>query len=402
MMKEQGGALVHTFIYANIASGGAQTLIMRVGGRLKQKGVDARVVCRDVSDKMREQFVENHIAINKINMWTAENLLADVKEEDTVFTFFLRDFLMCESYVAEKKIGCKVLLYILHPSLLRLEGLKKLKSGRVFVRNYIGKFIYQYIDNGNIIFMDEMCMEWTEQFYHKEIDNPKEKIFRIPMDDIDWKAEKFDLKLEKRKEGCRILTIARADFPFKGYIKGLIEDFSVLQKKYKNLSLKIISYGPGIDALKSWIMTAEQNGAKNIELIGETRYDLLEEYYWQAHLYVGMGTTLLDAAKYGVVSVNALLDTYQLESTGFFHEFPYLAAAEKKNSSPALNLLETAIMLPREEYEKWSEMTRELFQQYYSMDIFMDRILRHQVKKEKHFIPLAVRAGIKLFGLKRR
>ena len=382
------------FLYSKIIAGGAETLILRLGRHL-MKYEEVQIFCMDISKNMEYQYNQNNIKIKKIDEWNPKRILLNGEPKDVVFTFSLRDFLMCESYVKEKNMKCQVLLYILHPKILRLERLNALKYLKKVTKKYIEKMIFQYIENGNIIFMDEMCIEWTEQFYNRKIKNMKDILFRLPIEDIEWDEEQFQKKIKKTTEDYQILTIARADFPFKAYIKGLIEDFTTLQKKYDSISLKIISYGADIDELKKWIKIAEFAGAKNIELVGETEYDMLEKYYKGTNLYVGMGTTLLDAAKYGVLSMNTLMNTYTLKSTGFFHDYPNLLGAEKDNCRKGLEIMEEAISMSNVEYEKYSRKTRELFKQYYSIEHFINRLLKYSLKTNKCFIPMIYREAIK-------
>lgn len=385
------------FFYSDIMSGGAETLIMRLGRNLKKFQMNTRVICKNISLQMQEQYIKSGILIEKVDAWSAKDTLYYIKEEDIVFTFFFQDFLMCASYAVESKLQYKLFLYLVNPKILRLERLSNLKIGRNIVRDYFKKIIYNYINNGNIIFMDEMCVEWTEEFYHQKIEKPEEKIFRLPMEDINWSENEFKQRLKQSKENFQILTIARADFPFKAYIKGLIEDFTTLQKKYPYISLKIISYGAGIQELKLWIETASARGAKKIELIGEIEYDKLEDYYQNANLYVGMGTTILDAAKYGIISLNALMYSYELKSTGFFHDYPYLLGAEQKNCEEAKDFLEQAILFSDEEYEVKAKKTRELFVENYAIQAFINRILKHSINVKSHFVTPFIRHSMNIW-----
>lgn len=389
------------FFYETIVSGGAETLILRLGRSLRERNIKVRVICRSISEKMKEQYEENGIQIIHTELWNPECLMRRISSDDKIFTFSLLEFLMCESYRQEEKKCCQVFLYLLNPKVLRLERLEKFQMGRKLTCRFFSGFIYRYIQNGNVLFMDEMCLSWTEKFYHRKVENPKEKIYRLPMEDALWKEEIFQKTMERRKEEFQILTIARADFPFKAYIKGLIEDFTLLQKEYPHIRLKVVSYGDGITKVEQWIEKAHSQGAYGIELVGETDYDALEQYYRETNLYVGMGTTLLDGAKCGVISLNTLMHSYAIKTTGFFHEYPFLMGAEKEYCQEALEKIRQAVCYSDEIYERYARDSRKLFQEHYSMDSFLNRILSGKYVNVKRGVPFAVRKAVK-WAVRRR
>lgn len=382
------------FLYKCIVSGGAETLMMRLGRNIEKEGLAVKIFCTQISDQMKKQYEKYMIQIEVMNKWMLDSVVQNLCEGDIVFTFFLRDFMMCKSYAQEKNKHNQIYLYMIQAKALHMERLSKLGIGKYFIRNRLRNTIYRSIDGGEIIFMDEMCVKWVEKFYHKKIKNPKEKIYRLPMEDIPWDECRFLKTMYSRKDNFQILTIARAHFPFKAYMKGLIENFTILKKEYGQIKLMIVSYGADIGEVKKWINEAYKNGASDIELIGEMRYDQLEDFYEKANLYVGMGTTLLDAAKYGVISLNALMYSYELKTTGFFHEFPYLLEAEE-DCQEALEKIREVICYTDNEYEKYARDSRRLAQKNYSIEIFLKRILS-QKKEVDHKIPFVMRKIIKL------
>ena len=65
---------------------------------------------------------------------------------------------------------------------------------------------------------------------------------------------KEEIELEKKidvsYQNRIIFTSSRADFPFKGYIFGLIDDFSRLSSKYPDIRLCIVCSGDSDDVQK--------------------------------------------------------------------------------------------------------------------------------------------------------
>ncbi|XBG81314.1 hypothetical protein V4S33_11035 [Enterococcus cecorum] len=60
------------------------------------------------------------------------------------------------------------------------------------------------------------------------------------------------------------------------------------------VKLTIISYGPKFDQIKEWI-NKEHSSTLEILLYGEKTYDELNRFYENTDLYIGMGTTVLEA-----------------------------------------------------------------------------------------------------------
>lgn len=71
----------------------------------------------------------------------------------------------------------------------------------------------------------------------------------------------------KSYKSNKILTAGRAIFPFKGYFMGLIKDFDKLCSEFPDIYLEIVSDGPDIDKIKSFIDSLDES--------------VKREYYWQ-------------------------------------------------------------------------------------------------------------------------
>ena len=86
--------------------------------------------------------------------------------------------------------------------------------------------------------------------------------------------------------------------------------------------------------------------------------------------------------------------SYELKTTGFFHEFPYLLEAEE-DCQEALEKIREVICYTDNEYEKYARDSRRLAQKNYSIEIFLKRILS-QKKEVDHKIPFVMRKIIKI------
>jgi glycosyltransferase involved in cell wall biosynthesis len=115
---------------------------------------------------------------------------------------------------------------------------------------------------------------------------------------------------------CVILTVARL-VDVKGYVAGLIKTLARIQQT-AGLRFRLIIVGDG--PLRSKLeKDAESSGIGcRIEFVGTVPYAELKEYYVKADIYVGMGTTVLEAASAGVPAIVAIAYTENFLTTGVF------------------------------------------------------------------------------------
>lgn len=86
------------------------------------------------------------------------------------------------------------------------------------------------------------------------------------------------------------------------------------------LSLTIIGDGPFLEQLKE--LTRQRGVQGLVVFTGEVPPDLLDSYYNQADVFVGMGTTILEASGRGVPSIVAIGHSRKFETHGFFCDTP--------------------------------------------------------------------------------
>lgn len=176
-----------------------------------------------------------------------------------------------------------------------------------------------------------------------------------------------------------ILSVCRMTFPFKGYVFGLVDDFSKLCAVHDNLKLTLIGDGDGMAALKEKVDSLDVSTRNKIELLGEVPYSDLEAYYLNSNVYVGMGTTLLEAVAAGSISIVA--SSYQLEnySPGFFGDIVSLGApisgrfskycdCQKYKKYNFFNLIEEVYNCSADEYKSKQLHAYDVYKNNYSMD----------------------------------
>lgn len=378
------------FVYKDIKMGGASLLIHRMSKWYKEHDNNVIVLCSDIQKSMEIEFSRDNIELIKCNNWNKSKLAMEIKritkefETVRVFYFTFEEFLWSESRIFYVKTNKNIIkfLYVLHPRiLLRIESVKN-KYIFKFLWKYYRRLILSYIQNGNIVFMDEETIERTESFY--KLDFAEDKlIYRLPM-----YVKRFNEDLVRKKamnlnEQFNIITISRADFPFKGYIIGLISSFSMLYNYNSKSSLTIIASGKDEQKIKNHIIKQNENVQRKIKLIGEVEHSKISQYLDKSHVFVGMGTSVLDAVNNSVISIPVLFDTYNAKASSFFHQRPQAMSAKIENAVEVYDLLVEVMHQNQNEYYQICKNSHIKLKEYYEIDNILNELEeRYLVSKE--------------------
>lgn len=367
-------------LYRSIVLGGAETLLLRIARHCKKNNIAVELYCSMIASEMGNDFKDacSNICITQ-NPY--KDIVYSAVEGDTILTLMLDDFAECERY-AKKRCLAKVICYVVHRDGLKF-NIRYPLIDRLFARAFRNQ-IGRYLDNGNIIFMEQTDFDLTRQYYRLKEEGRKDLVFRLPIETV----EVFDADIKKKAEeraGCfKILTIARADFPFKGYIKGLIGLISELSKVYSQIELKIISSGKQVDKIDDWIK--EFAGNANVKTTYDVEYKELAGLYNEAHLYIGMGTTVLEASDYGVPAIHIDSYTYDVVGECFFHEFPYTVGCKQGSKIIVKNLIIKTLEESNEEYIQQCRVAKKVIDEQFSMETFVNGLLTHELKTNRHYI----------------
>lgn len=268
----------------------------------------------------------------------------------------------------------KVFFYCLHPHATVVEKHK-------FFNLPYRKLIRDNLNN--ILFMDRETEKFCEEYYSLQVKNSK--YYRVGSFFPNLDEERIKIRIKNRKNNFIILTIARFDFPFKGYILGLINTMGILGKEYPNLNLVIVGDGPNNDLVKEALNKLPLDIRKKISLTGEVAYNELQQYYDNASLYIGMGTTLIEASKSGLPSIVATAFQNGDSTVGFFDKEYDNVGGNIQLSAHDCMTFEECI---RQELEKSDWQYREhcyksyyTCKKYYQIDNIMEEILKKKQGK---------------------
>jgi hypothetical protein len=169
---------------------------------------------------------------------------------------------------------------------------------RYYVRIKNRRLVEGLLRNRAIVFMDNISVKETEESLNIYID--KSLIYYLPIE-IKPYHNNYWQGLE-RHNPFAIGTMCRMEFPFKGYVLGLIDVFGLLCDKY-NICLYIVGDGPNVAQLKEKLDTIPEIVRNRIEYKKSVDYTKIDSFYCQCDLVLGMGTMLLDAANNNVLAM---------------------------------------------------------------------------------------------------
>jgi len=372
-------------IFRSGISGGTATLSMRIGECLVCKGYEVIYICQIINDENNVRSMEDKGI--KVYQWKLKDAGRKLSEyyrdcKLNVLTYSLNEFIFIESLKNRININ-KNVLYIVHHY-----GLVKGKDKKYIFIKSINKFylkiIETYLNNNNIIFMDQISINETEKFYKFKIHNAQDLIFNLPIQVERLNLDKIEQKC--KLETFNILTIARADFPFKGYIMGLIDDFRKLCTTYDDIKLTIITFGKNEVEVHKKIKELPYTIQKKINIIGQTPYEKLNEYFEKTHIYLGMGTTLLDAVNQGVPSLAMQQYTYNNYSSGFFSTQPNFLVGYPNIDLSACIYIEKVKKMSVSDYRELCIKEHKALLEHYNIDSVIRFLQRDNKTADMKFI----------------
>ena len=279
------------------------------------------------------------------------------------------------SNVFKDDLYLNLVLYVLHPTSCQI-------SQKYFLINLFCEYrAIRKICNKNMYFMDEETLEYAQKCY-PNISFSQNNIIRLGMDVKDYN-ESVRKKVCGLSKFC-ILTVSRLEFPFKGYILGLIKDFALLHNKYPDMELNIIGGGEGMAEVETILSDYDEKIKQDIHLIGYVAYEELAKYFERSHLYVGMGTTVLDASMRGVPAIVAT--GYQRENfcCGYFYD-NYKVVGKLINESGAqdyhfYDLIEKIYQMSIDEYLEKCRLSYKIVKENYDIELIMNRLISLSAK----------------------
>lgn len=245
-----------------------------------------------------------------------------------------------------------------------------------FQRRYC-KLVEGMEKNGNIAYMTAECRNHIFQTLGISDGNESPPIIRLGMEIAPYDEEKNRRRF--RREHFTITATARLDFPTKGFLLGLVDEFEQVLAVHPSARLVLI--GDGADEAELKKKVSASNAKDAITMTGAVLYEQLPWYLEQSNLCVSNGTGPLDAANTGLLSIVANFNTCDCLTTGYWCDD--VTNVGYNGTIPAHKLILKTIELSEDEYLSISRRNYEAFRQTYGMDTVMAQLLGMENKASK-------------------
>jgi hypothetical protein len=346
--------------------GGTETLILRHLRWLRQNGYVGMVisplgVMSDAYQAAASMFVElseaqaDHISMTDHDLASRDDQIADAigRDKPCHFIVFNLDGLHLAAELCSRVDGSAVSVHLVFDDIFGPERFEPLEEMN---------------ERGMVIAMNEGCLEG----HRKKFGYKLESSVLVPLPMVIPEA----VRIPHDDTECIILTVARL-VEMKGYVEGLINDFADIARASKvPCRLLVVGDGP---LRPEFERAARRTGlGHRIEFIGSVPYAELHAYYARADIYVGMGTTLLEAAAAGVPAIIATAFTARFVTPGLFGRVSGLGLGEPFSGMaqvPGREILRNLVESPQARKAAGADGRAKVVAQF-DQDVVMREFLR--------------------------
>lgn len=377
------------FGYKTVVKGGAETLILRLSRHINNDGHNVYLICSYIDAAMKKEFDSSNIAILDFNNPNNEIL----SKLDLVVCNSIYEYLYFLLYSRKNNFKYTCIMYVVHPNAITHAVFNRFKFINYFISRLYRSITREMINNDCLVFMDEMCFRDSNKVLCLN-DQFEFNCIPIPFRFCDYDYNLLKQKIIERTKEFRILSVARADFPFKGYLKGLINIFHELNNEFSNIRLEIVtSYSDSKSEknyveLKSLISRLKN---RNIHIIDGLEYKYLLDKYKTSHLYIGMGTTLLEAACNLNVVIPVEPYTYECKCESLFNNRIGWVCADWGKGKDATSTIRDVVKMGDKLYEKIVRETYNECKKTYDINRVSEKIymLSNSKKLSRKYILIA-------------
>jgi len=293
-----------------------------------------------------------------------------------VLNFWWTRYLNIEAMKYKYKWDVENVIYCIHPkTFIRGENNSHKNPLVRSTLKWLTSILEKMCKNNSIIMQDEIDIEETEKYYGIRLD-PIPSIVRLPMK---VEAVDKDVVIKAGFESKSIMTATRADFPFKGYVIGLVDDFVKLKDKFTKIKLSIACDGDDVAMLDKKIAGVPDNIRKDIKRYNWMSYEEIKKMMEHCTVYIGMGSSVLDSSLRYKPSIVSQFFTYDNIAKDFTVDNPYDIECKKNVKTSACKLIEEVLSLDFAEYKELCEKSFTIIKAVYDIDVIMDQLMKHKV-----------------------
>lgn len=367
--------------------GGTQTQILRMARWFVKHNVPVAIICESAANiEIIDQLKDIKVPYHEIGMSNIDatgkyiKKYYDVHQNLCVINFTWNHYLDVDVVKSRHRIEFNNYLYCVHPKAV-FKG-ANLRWG-LLKKPYIAllkKWLMRMNANGAVVFMDEADIESSENYFDISL-IPVPEIFRIPMDFHDnpkWKESAL-----VSYENNMIMTVSRAEFPFKGYMLGLIDDYEELFEEKPDIKLEIVSSGDDFSLLEDKISKLDQRIQDSIIIHHWMTNDKLQQEMEKCKVYIGMGTTILDASRMYRPAIPVRFYTNNNNAEHYVGDRPEYLVAPENCEKKAIYLLREILEWDKKTYLENCEKSYTRTKAVYDENIVLKRWLEKNNNNKK-------------------
>ncbi len=366
-------------IRKNIMYGGAELLIERLAQTIASEGGKVVVVCDKLSATMKSRFIKGNICYVQIGNWydsSSWRKMFEAMKIGRIITTWIHDYLYVDMVKYQLKINVPTIHYIITSNdLIVGKSISNQILHKLFYE-YYRKIIMNMHSSGINIYMDEESVELPEKYYRIKLKKPI--IQRLP-----YNCHKIDTSNvdDNRIPNFTILSIFRADLYIKGYVIGLLGGFPEFLKSHPNAYLELVTFGEDITKIEKIISQFNDRTKEHITLHGKMDYEDLDEVWKKASVYVGMGTTILDAADKGIIALPVAPYTELFCCEGLFSDNPMKITSAKEPYISGYSIIKKIYEMDKVHYLEGRVSSNKALMDYYDISETIDTIRQAHVSK---------------------
>ena len=319
---------------------GVFTLLLRLAKQFKKDGHTVYFIDFGVESDLKSE-IEG--AFNLLNIGDVK-IKKNIPNIDILFPFADGELLYwCINYLKYELFkNAKMVMGVFHPR-------------AYFSSTYIGptpdtrlnKLILENLPSENILFMNEVVKRDHKNYFKNKFE--KSLIVPLPVK-LDNKLR--DLSKINRK---KIVSISRLE-NFKRYVLPMIDVIEELHNVGHEFEFYIYGHGQLEKFIENYI--AQKKLGQYVFLMGKLDYEKLYLVLEDSFMFVGMGTTIIEASSIGVPSLQAIDNEKRPVTYGFFSNLSGFCVGEVVPELPLINMKDSIIELSKQNELEYQEICR--------------------------------------------
>jgi len=362
----------------NIDYGGAELLMEKMAVEYKRTGFEVSILYSRINPKMEERFIKANIPLLKVdNMHQSLGALNNINQDDIVITFCFLTFMALNESINKKT---KIINYVVTANEMVVGSKVKNKLIKHLTMSQYKALLTRCFKNNQIVVMDQETLDITNEYYKTKLMGEMVLLSYNVSNSND--SSLISARINSRDNAFKILSVSRADMKMKAYLIDLIKHFPSFYKKHPESKLDIITFGDDLDKVKVAYDSIDDVSKKAITLYGMQAYEALKEFFENATVFIGMGTSVLDASNYSLISVPVMAYSNECVASNLFFENPKRVSAVPSLSKDAYELLENIHNLSDEQFMSLSRKSKQALLENYDIRKNAEKLL-YVVNKSK-------------------